>query len=194
MIEGLISLAFYGVGTGGTFGNFFNQLDQMGVFAYLLPFLLIFALVYGILTKTTILGNNKGINVVLAIAIGLMALQFNFVSYFFAEIFPRLGVGLAILLVMAILIGAFVDLDNQKWAKWLFFGVGALTVLIIVFQSLGSSFGFGGTWFNLGFGSFGYQLQNALPWILVVGVTGFLIFKIVKSDGGNTGGQRNPSP
>src|SRR6056297_2047698 len=126
MIEGLIALASYSLGTGGGIGNALFQLEQMGVFAYLLPFLLIFALVYGILTKTTILGNNKGINVVLAIAIGLMALQFNFVSYFFAEIFPRLGVGLAILLVMAILIGAFVDLDDQKWAKWLFFGVGAL--------------------------------------------------------------------
>jgi Zn-dependent protease with chaperone function len=187
MIEGFIGLASYGLGTGGDIGNALFQLEQMGVFAYLLPFLLIFALVYGILTKTTILGNNKGINVVLAIAIGLMALQFNFVSYFFAEIFPRLGVGLAILLVMTVLLGAFVDFDENSWAKRIFFGVGALTVLIIVFQSLGSSFGFGGTWFNLGFGGIGYRLQNALPWILVVGVTGFLIFKIVKSDSGNAG-------
>jgi len=181
MIEGLITLASYSLGTGGGIGNALFQLEQMGVFAYLLPFLLIFALVYGILTKTTILGNNKGINVVLAIAIGLMALQFNFVSYFFAEIFPRLGVGLAILLVMAVLLGAFVNFDEQKWAKWIFFGVGALTVLIIVFQSLGSSFGFGGTWFNLGLGSWGYRLQNALPWILVIAVSAFLIYRIVKS-------------
>jgi hypothetical protein len=190
MIEGFIGLASYGLGTGGDIGNALFQLEQMGVFAYLLPFLLIFALVYGILTKTTILGNNKGINVVLAIAIGLMALQFNFVSYFFAEIFPRLGVGLAILLVMAVLLGAFVDFDSHSWAKWIFFGVGALIVLIIVFQSLGNSFGFGGTWFNFGFGGIGYWLQNALPWILVVGISAFLIYRIVKSDGGgNSGGQ-----
>lgn len=185
MIEGLISLASYSIGTGGGIGNALFQLEQMGVFAYLLPFLLIFALVYGILNKTSILGNSQGINVVLSLAIGLMALQFNFVSYFFSEIFPRMGVGLAILLVMAVFLGGFVDLENQKWGKWLFFGVGALIVLIIVFQSLGSSFGFGGAWgFNLW--GLGYRIQNALPWIFVVGLSVFSIWKIIKSgDGGN---------
>ena len=185
MVGGMISLVSYGLGTGGAIGNALFQLEQMGVFAYLLPFLLIFALVYGILDKLKILGDNKGINIVLAVAIGLMALQFNFVSYFFAEIFPRLGVGLAILLVVVILLGAFVDIEEHKWIKWILFGVGGLTVLIIVFQSLGSSFGFMGNWgFNLW--GWGYQIQNILPGLLVtIGVV-VIFIAIIK------GGKKNP--
>ena len=187
MIEGLISLASYGLGTGGGIGNALFQLEQMGVFAYLLPFLLIFALVYGILSNTSILGNSKGINIVLSVAIGLMALQFNFVSYFFAEIFPRLGVGLAILLVFVVLLSAFIDLQEHKWMKWVFFGVGALIVLIIVFQSLGSSFGFGGTWgFNLW--GLGYRLQNSF-WPIITVIVGVALFIGVIR--GNNGGGRS---
>jgi len=33
--------------------------EQMGVFDYLLPFLLVFAIVYGILTTTKFLGTEK---------------------------------------------------------------------------------------------------------------------------------------
>jgi hypothetical protein len=184
MIEGLISLASYGLGTGGDIGNALFSLEQMGVFSYLLPFLLIFALVYGILSKTNILGNSKGINVVLALAIGLMALQFNFVSYFFSEIFPRLGVGLAILLVIVVLLSAFVDLQAHPQIKWVFGIVGALITLIIVFQSLGSSFGFGS---NFGFNTWGitYFLQRNLGIILVIGVFALLFWKIISS-GDNT--------
>jgi len=96
-----------------------------------------------------------------------MALQFNFVSYFFAEIFPRLGVGLSILLVIVILLSAFVDLQNNPWMKWVFFGVGALTTLIIIFQSLGSSFGFMNGW-ESNLGVWGYKIQNILPVLLVI--------------------------
>lgn len=181
MIEGLISLASYGLNTGGSIGNALAQLEQMGVFAYLLPFLLIFALVYGILSNTKILGNNNGINIVLSIAIGLMALQFNFVSYFFAEIFPRLGVGLAILLVIVVLMSAFVDLKEHKWMKWVFGGVGALIVLIIVFQSLGNSFGFGGAWgFNLW--GIGYWFQRN-SWIIPLVVVIVIVAAITKKKG-----------
>jgi hypothetical protein len=43
MIGDLVNLATYSmVGSGGDIGNFLFRLDQMGVFAFLLPFLLIF--------------------------------------------------------------------------------------------------------------------------------------------------------
>jgi hypothetical protein len=179
MLGGLISLASYGLGTGGDIGNALFQLEQMGVFAYLLPFLLIFALVYGILSNTNILGNNKGINVVLAVAIGLMALQFNFVSYFFSEIFPRLGVGLAILLVIVVLLSAFVDLKTHPKIKWVFGIVGALIALIIIFQSLGSSFGFLGSW---GFNTWGigYFFQRN-SWIIPLAVVIAIVVAITRN-------------
>jgi hypothetical protein len=184
MIGGLISLASYGmVGSGGEIGNLLFRLEQMGVFAYLLPFLLIFAIVYGILTRVQLLGNNPGINLVLSLAIGLMALQFNFVAVFFSEIFPRLGVGLSIVLVAMIFLGAFTDFKENKWIKWVFFGLGALIALIVIFQSLGSSFTFG----NWGtFGGLNYFFNTAGKWIILIAAVVILMVVIVKSGKNNT--------
>jgi len=61
-----------------------NVWNNMGVFSYVIPFLLIFAVVFAILKKTGILGDdNDGILAIIAVAIGLLSLQFDFVSKFF---------------------------------------------------------------------------------------------------------------
>ena len=59
-----------------------NQWADAGVFAYLLPFLFIFAVVFGILNKTKVLGENKGVQATIALALGLLSLQFDYVSNF----------------------------------------------------------------------------------------------------------------
>jgi len=107
-----------------------NQWADVGVFAYLLPFLLIFALIYGILSRSKMLGENKGVNAVLAGAIGLMALQFDWVSNFFATVFPYAGIGLSILLLALIFMGMISD--DEKSRQWIFFGIGALIFLFVV--------------------------------------------------------------
>lgn len=110
--------------------------EQYGMFSHFLPFLLIFALVFGILTKAKILGDNKGVIVIVAIAIGLLSLQYNLVPEFFALIAPALGVGMIILLTFLILMGLFVDWENEKWGRYVFFAIGAIIALIVVFSSL----------------------------------------------------------
>lgn len=101
-----------------------NQWNQMGVFSYVLPFLLIFSVVFAILSKTKIFEDNRAVNAVISLAIGLLSLQFDFVSTFFATIFPRFGVGLAVLLVAIILIGIFYPGDEYKTLKWVGYVVG----------------------------------------------------------------------
>lgn len=116
-------------------GEIFAQLEAMGVFEYLLPFLLIFAIVYSVLSFVNIFKNNKAVNAVISLAVALMALQFNIVSYFFADIFPRLGIALSIILVLLILGGMFLDWDN-KGMKWFLFIVVAVTVIAVVWGPL----------------------------------------------------------
>src|SRR3989344_7721104 len=106
-----------------TITDVLNQWADIGVFAYLLPFLMIFAVVYGILSKTDLLGDNRGVNATIALAIGLLALQFDYVSNFFASIFPYTGIGIAVLLVALILMGLISDSD-EKWPKFVWFGIG----------------------------------------------------------------------
>lgn len=126
-----------------TITDVLNQWNQIGVFSYVIPFLLMFALTYAILIKTHILGRtksktdnngkityeyegeNKALMSIISIAVSLLALQFDFVSTFYAQIFPRFGMGLAILLVVVIFLaffGANLDGGSFKWIGYVLAG------------------------------------------------------------------------
>ena len=109
MSIGGMFLASFGGFYGGTFGNLLAQWEQLGVFSYVLPFLLIFALIFGILQRVDVFKGNKGINAIIALSVSLMSLQFNLVPIFQAEIFPKLGVGLSVILAVIILKGLFLE-------------------------------------------------------------------------------------
>jgi hypothetical protein len=171
-----MSLVFYQIGGffGYSIGDVLNRWADLGVFAYVLPFLMIFALVYGILVKTAILGaENKGVNATIALAFGLLALQFDYVSGFYASIFPYAGMGLAVLLIGMILMGLMSDnttgMGNKIW-----FGIGIVIFVVVLFGSLGDTYWIGG------FGGFGVGLREAAPALLaiiiVLGILGGIVW------------------
>jgi hypothetical protein len=117
-----------------TITDVLNTWNELGVFSYVIPFLLIFAVVFAILQKSKILGDdNRTIDAIVAAAIGLLSLQFDYVSTFFATIFPRFGIGISIFLVALIFIGFFykpqdgVDAwgGKLKWIGWIV-GIGII--------------------------------------------------------------------
>ncbi|MCX6749945.1 MAG: hypothetical protein NTZ83_00640 [Candidatus Pacearchaeota archaeon] len=137
-------------------GDLFAQWEAAGIFAYALPFLLIFALVFGLLTKLNIFksGNdpNKGVNAIISLAVAFMSLQFNIVSSFFADLFPRFGVALSIILVILILLGFFTDLGdkNMKWVLSAIVLITLIAVLWVPLSGLGFQINFNG-WFRENF-------------------------------------------
>jgi hypothetical protein len=155
MIGEVINLASYGSFGGGDIGNILAQWEAAGIFAYALPFLLIFALIFGLLTKLNIFGakganadpnSGKSINAIIALASSLMALQFDLVSIFFAEIFPKLGVALSIILVLLILGGLFIPTNKESnWFMTLITVIAFVIVAVVVYGSFqGIGYGFGG--------------------------------------------------
>ena len=118
-------------------GEILQVWAEYDIFFYVLPFLLIFALVFAILQKLNITGKEKerGINAVIALTVALLSLQFDKVPLFFQEIFPRLGMGLAVILVALILMGLFVNPQEHQWAVYTFFGIGAITAVIILLNA-----------------------------------------------------------
>lgn len=123
--------------------NVLESWNQNGIFAYLLPFLIIFSLVYAILTKSQILGTNQGAIIILSLALGLLSLVGNFVPEFFAKIAPNLGVGLSILLAGVILMGLFSGDGKLAWLPYVFFGLGALIFIFVVINSFSGNIGNG---------------------------------------------------
>ncbi len=148
-------------------GDILNLWGDMGVFAYLLPFLMIFAMVYGILSRTEVLGKNKGVNVTIALAFGLLALQFDYVTSFYATIFPYAGMGLAVLLVAMIFLGLSAE-EKLKGKIW--WGITMIIFLVILFTSFSGMF-----WVGDAIG-----LVEALPALLAVGAVVGIIIAITK--------------
>jgi hypothetical protein len=138
-----------------------NIWNNLGVFSYVVPFLLIFAVIFAILEKTKVLGINKGIQVIVAFSIGLLSLQFDIVSVFFATIFPRFGVVLAIFLVLLIFLGFFFFKEGANdnkltWIGWVS-GIG----LVIWAVSEWNYYG------GYGVGNFSWWFQEYF-WPLVI--------------------------
>jgi len=161
-------LASYGFYGGGAFGDLLNSWEQMGVFSYMLPFLLVFALVYGIFTKLHLFGDSrdKSINAIIALAVALMSLQFNIVPVFFADILPRLGIALAGILVMVILLGLFGNPNNKalnNTLMWGSFGVG----ILIILQST--------ELFQGGTDLLGFIPREWVPWIAIIALIAILV-------------------
>jgi hypothetical protein len=147
MFKEMIFLETASISSSGAIGNLLTKLAEAGFFSYLIPFLLIFALVFGILVKVKIFKENKMVNGIIALSVALMSLQFDFVPTFFSQIFPRLGIGLAIVLVVLILAGLFIDPDN-KAINYVLLGIAAVIVGAVIIQSAGAVGWQSGEWWS----------------------------------------------
>ncbi len=156
MIKGLVFLASVGEVGEGWLGDMFSKWEEIGFFSYLLPFLLIFALIFGILTKVKLFKENKAINAIIALVVGLIAIQFETVSTFFSAIFPKVGIALAIILALFILVGLFIDPEHPAMT-WILVGIGVIIFVVVLIQAAGSVGWSTGTWWQ----------DN---WVTVIGV------------------------
>ena len=149
-----------------TIADVLNQWQSAGVYDYLLPFLLIFAVVFGILESTKILGKQKGVHVIVSITVGLLALQLGFVQIFFRELFPRLGVGLAVILALLIMTGLFITTKEAKYWMW---GIAGVAVIVWIIILVGSTQTLG--WFGSSFGGYmGDYAGLIIGAVLLIGV------------------------
>lgn len=165
-----VFLAPYGFFGGGGIGDLLNYWEQAGFFSYVLPFLLIFALVYATISNMRLFAANKGVSAVIALCVGLLALQFNVVSIFFSEIFPRVGIALSVMLAILIITGLFLD-PRQKWTGYMLLGMSFIVLFIVLFQQAYSSF-----WYDI----FYFFDAQTFSWLMLLLIVLVLVFAIVK--------------
>lgn len=162
----------------GQFNYLIETFYQYGVYSFLLPFMLIFAVVFGVLSKSKIF-DNKGVNAIIALSAALLALQFDVVPRFFAELFPSLGVGISILLALMIFVGFFlVGLTDRGKDTWIYVGtgIGSIIFLIIIFDSLGKAF----DW-RYGLEQYGWII---ILLVIVIALISIIVFSSDKSGEG----------
>lgn len=170
------------------FTQFVYTLESYGLTDALLPFLLIFAVVFAILQKVKIFGKDKrNINVILALVIGLLVVIPHVTNSYppggdIVEIMnnaiPNVSMILIAIVMLLILVGVFgseIDIAGSSLAGWIAF----ISLLIV-----GYIFGRAAGWFE--------YLPNWLSWlddpetqalVIILLVFGLLIWFVTKEPG-----------
>ncbi len=91
---------------GYDFNQFFLAMESYGVSSFLLPFLLIFAIVYAILEKIQIF-DRKGVNVVIAFVMGFFVASNTHIVEIIGRSLPNVSIVLVAILCVLLIVGIF---------------------------------------------------------------------------------------
>ncbi|MBN1386318.1 hypothetical protein JW968_05090 [Candidatus Woesearchaeota archaeon] len=133
--------------------DFFYSLDRLGVTEILLPFLLVFTIVFAVLQKTHIFGaEKKNMNMMIALIMGMTVIFDHILRWrpgrSVAEIInsalPQvslIAVAIIMLLLMIGVFGARLEIAGTSLATWV--GLFSLIAIIVIF---GQAAGWGWHW------------------------------------------------
>lgn len=123
-------------------GDLFYQFQGSGVYEYMLPFLLIFAITFAILEKTQILGTEKkNINVIVSVIISLVFItQFSLV-YTLNNFLPKISLFIVVAVMALILFGIF-GADTAKGFKGIGLILAGIVSIVVIYWGLSPSLGF----------------------------------------------------
>ena len=110
---------------------------------YILPFLLVFVVVFGILEKTKIFGDEKRqINALTGFIIALIAVGFEFPRQVINSLVLYFAVVVVIILIFMILYGFVASTKDgftpHAWIKWVFGALIIISLTVAVFWATGS--------------------------------------------------------
>lgn len=173
-------MAYYGL------NNFLNVLDSWGLTDVLLPFLLFFTIIFAILQKTKILGEDKkNFNVVIALVMSLTVVIPHStgsypMNYDPINILNAFIPGISILIVAVIMLFILIGLwgGEATWVGGSPSAMIAILAVVAVVWIFGAAARWwdGWNWFNRFFGS------DTVSLIIIILVFGVIIWFITKSE------------
>jgi hypothetical protein len=166
------------------FEGLINIFMQWDIIEFLVPFILVFTIVFAILQKTKILGDGrKNYNVIVALVMGLAVVVPHFTGmytsfdpvYVINSSLPQVSIILVAIIMVLLIIGVFgneLDFAGTSLAAWV-----VIAAVIIVALIFGSSVG----WFYLpawlGFLTVNPELQALIVMVLIFAVIIWFITK-----------------
>jgi len=107
------------------------------VIELLLPFLLVFTVIFAILQKTEVLGKGKRqIDAIVSLVIGLIVVAFGYAVGIIVQLMPVLAVTAVVILVFMILFGMVYKEGEFSLNKYIKGGIGILVGIIVVVSVL----------------------------------------------------------
>ncbi|MCW1301204.1 MAG: hypothetical protein QW507_02525 [Candidatus Nanoarchaeia archaeon] len=125
-------------GGGYGLGNVITLLENLGVFQYFLPFLLIFAIIFGILERTEVFGKGrKDINATVALSMAFIAVAAAWVTNAI-RIFSEVAGVAAIAIVCLLMLSTLIAGEQTQLPKWLKYAgmVGVVFTILYVIAEL----------------------------------------------------------
>lgn len=161
---------------------------QDGGMKLVLPFLLVFVILYGVLNMVSLFGDDK-IDAALSIIISIIVIGYTpFIEEVFYEYLTNLFGGVSILLLSLLafyMLAGFLlpgggNIKNmmEKKKGWL-----VLAAALIIFLL---SMNYGIMDYLFGFGSFDVDMATLMPYIMVGAVIGFIVWIVKGTDPENT--------
>ena len=151
-----------------------EYLQDIGVFEFVLPFLLIFSIVFAALEKTKILGDDKtNINAVVSLVIGLILIVQQSIVEIINIFLPRVSLILVVVLMGLLLISVLAGSEFKGLQKSML-GLGMVAVVIAVIIALSAPIGgFAPSWLS------SREIESLLRIAIPVGVLLFAIWFIM---------------
>jgi len=151
---------------------------------YILPFVLVFTLIFAILQKTQILGEDKKqIDSLVGLVVGLILIAFPFSRMIVVELMPFLAVSIVVLfvfmLIFAFVMGKKGDIfEGQEWLKWVLVIVGGLALITVFLMIAG--------WWDGVWGWLFHRESSSQIWVnvLLLAVLIGAVVAVLKGDGG----------
>lgn len=167
------------------FYELMSVFDQVGGYDILLPFLLVFTLVFAVLQKIQLFGQKKNINAIVSLVLAIFFLQNTYLIFVLQKFLPNVSIFLIIFLMLLLLIGIFSG-GARPWTG-ISLGVAAvvsiIAILIALFSDMFSPVVGGGTGLGYWYASIDPGTKF-MAWLLVLAVI-FVMF--IMKDGSNPG-------
>ena len=123
------------------FGDAVRWMQDAGVYEFVLPFLLIFAIFYAILEKTKVLGKNQArINAVVAMVAGLLVVAQTNIVQTINMFLPRVSLAMVVILMGLMMIVLFAGKDYHGFGD-LANGLAMIVVVVMLLLALSPEMG-----------------------------------------------------
>lgn len=158
-----------------------RDLESAGFYQVLLPFILIFTIIFAILQKVQLFGttNSKNINVIVAVAIAFFTIRAAPVVSLINQFLPKVSAMVLVLMMFLLIMGIF-GITSEGWTGWPFFLAVFASVVGVgwsVFSSIPGMATQLPSWLRLDASNKGY--------VVFIGVI-LLIYVLFKDDGGSS--------
>jgi len=149
-------------------------MDQVGAYDILLPFILVFTLVFAVLQKINLFGTGKkNINAIVSLVIALFFLNNTYLIYVLQKFLPNVSIILIIFLMLLLLIGVFAGpTEFTNVSLGIAFFVSLIAIVIALFTDVFAPTPYGG------FSGWYYAIDPGtrfMAWLLLFGVV-FIMF------------------